>query len=435
MRRRLFIQSGPAAVAVALSGCGGGGSADIAPGSAADAATTSLLTTPEGTQAAALPLRSATPAPAPQPAAPAPQPAAPAPEPAPAPPQEPVASPTSGPFKIGLNLHTGGATLSQNTQIAALLQARNFRRIRMDYFPTRDQALPRDLISKINAYGGSVEVSLQISYQWDNTVYTDLAAVQSNAYRQTYAAVDAMKDVVHDFELLNEVQLRPEILAAVPWNSAGTSKAPYQNKPALANLAAILRGMANAIHDLASSSGLPLRVIMGVIGRDFGFLSYLQDEGVRWDVTGYHIYPSEGSASLLTDTWYGAGGPLMQLAVFGKPVTLNEFNAGETYNAGYENVQGQPLTEQGFRSCAKHMLELYSQTLCKLESVVLYELLDEPSKSAPENRFGVMFDLGAPKVSLHLATAFAGGALSPAERTALTSRGLLTTAQIDAMQR
>jgi hypothetical protein len=422
MRRRLFIQSGPAAVAVALSGCGGGGSVDSATAATgADAAATSLLTTAGSTQAAPLSLQSAPSSP--QSAAPSPQEAV------------ASASPATGPFKVGLNLHTNGATLSQNTQIAAILQARNFRRIRMDYFWDQDQALARDLITKINGYGGSVEMSLQISYQWDHTVSADLAAVQSNAYRQTYAAVNAMKDLVHDFELLNEVQLRPEILAAVPWNSAGTSKSPYQNKPALANLAAILRGMANAVHDLAASSGLPLRVIMGVIGRDFGFLSYLQDEGVQWDVTGYHVYPSEGNAPLQTDSWYGAGGPLAQLASFGKPVTLNEFNAGEIYNVGYENVQGQPLTEQGFRSYAKHMLELYSQTLCKLESVVLYELLDEPSKPAPENHFGLMFDLGTPKVSLYLATALAGGTLSSAERTALTSRGLLTAAQIDAMQR
>ena len=335
---------------------------------------------------------------------------------------------------MGVNLHTGGTTTSQNTQIASILQARNFKRIRMDYFAGQNQTVPRDLIQKINAYGGSVEMSLQISYQWDNTVYTDLAAVQASAYNQAYAAVDAMKDLVHDFELLNEVQLRPEIQAAVPWNSAGTSKTPYQNKPALANLAAILRGMANAIHDLAASSGLPLRVIMGVIGRDFGLLSYLQDEGVQWDVTGYHVYPKDGDTSLRANTWYGAGGPLAQLGSFGKPVTLNEFNSGEIYNGGYENVEGQPLTEQGFRANAKHMLELYSQTDCDLESVVLYELLDEPSKPAPENHFGLMSNLTTPKVSMYLATAVAGGTLSSAERTAITSRGLLTNAQIDAMR-
>ena len=45
-----------------------------------------------------------------------------------------------------------------------------------------------------------------------------------------------------------------------------------------------------------------------------------------------------------------------------------------------------------------------------------------------------MSDLDTPKVSLYLATALAGGALSSAERSAITSRGLLTNAQIDAMQ-
>jgi hypothetical protein len=196
----------------------------------------------------------------------------------------------------------------------------------------------------------------------------------------------------------------------------------------------VLRGMANAIHDLAASSGLPLRVILGTVSRDWGFLSFMRTQGVKFDVVGWHVYPSEGTANLQTDTWYGTGGPLAQLAAFGKPVTINEFNAGETYNAGYENGQGQPLTEQGFRSNAKHMLELYSQTDCDLESVVFYELLDEPSKPAPENHFGLMSNLTAPKVSLYLATALAGGALSSAERTAITSRGLLTNTQIDAMQ-
>ena len=42
---------------------------------------------------------------------------------------------------------------------------------------------------------------------------------------------------------------------------------------------------------MSRPSGLPLRVVMGVIGRDFGLLSYLQDEGVQWDVTGFHVYP------------------------------------------------------------------------------------------------------------------------------------------------
>ncbi|HSV35654.1 MAG TPA: hypothetical protein VLI46_08850, partial [Ramlibacter sp.] len=386
MKRRLFITSSSAAIAVALTGCGGGGG-----GADSAAATGSTANSADAGTAGASGTAQDSPSTSPT--------------------QVPEASAPSagGPFGVGVNVHTGGSSTAQNSQIVALLQARNFRRIRMDYFAGQNQAVPRDFIAKVNAYGGSVEMALQISYQWDHNVYSDLAAVQAKAYNETYAAVDAMKDLVHDYELLNEVQLRPEILAAVPWNSAGASTAPYENQPALANLAAILRGMANAIHDVAARSGAPLRVIMGVIGRDFGLLSFLRNQGVQWDVTGYHVYPRESSANLQNDTWYGAGGPLAQLAAFGKPVTLNEFNPGEIYDPGYENAAGQPLTEQGLRSTAKHMLELYSQTQCKLESVVFYELLDAPSKPAPENRFGLMYNLDTPKVALSLVTALAGG--------------------------
>ena len=422
MKRRLFIKSsGSAAAAVVLTACGGGGGSAV-DASPADTASATAAAVPQPG-----PLASA------QGAGPAPESTVPASTSAPAP--APSAAPAAGPFNLGVNIHTGGSSISQNAQIAAILQARNFKRIRMDYFHDLDQTLPRDLITKIRAYGGSVEVSLQISYQWDYTVYTDLAAVQAKAYREAYAAVDAMKDVVHDFELLNEVQLRPEIQAAVPWNTAGTSKTPYQNKPAMANLAAILRGMANAIHDVGAKSALPLRVVMGVIGRDFGLLSYLRDEGVQWDVTGYHVYPHERAADLRTDTWYGPGGPLAQLGAFGKPVTLNEFNAAEIYDAGYENASGQSLTESGLRVDRPPHAGAVQPGRVPTRKRRLLRIAGRESKPAPENRFGLMFNLDAPKDSLYLVTALAGGTLSSAERTAITSRGLLTDGQIDAMRR
>ena len=53
-------------------------------------------------------------------------------------------------------------------------------------------------------------------------------------------------------------------------------------------------------------------------------------------------------------------------------------------------------------------------------------LADEPRKAPPENRFGLYYDaeLQRPKISLLLVTSFAGGALSPAERHELTTRGI-----------
>jgi hypothetical protein len=315
------------------------------------------------------------------------------------------------------------------------LQARKFKRARMDYLWDQPTTLTRDMVTKINSFGGSVEMSLQISYQWDNTIYTgaQLAAIETTAYNQTYAAVDGMKDLVHDYELLNEITHRPETSAQVP-NNSGQLESVYTGKTAFLSFAAVCRGMANAIHAVGAASGLPLRVILGTTGRDWGFLRFMQTHGVNFDVVGWHHYPAKVNASLPSDPWFGAGGAMAQLAGFNKPVTCNEFNAAEIYDAGYENTTGQPLTEQGFASNAKHMLDLYSQTSCDLENVVFYELLDEPGKPAPENRFGLMTNLTTPKVSLYLATALAGGALSLDERTAITSRALLTDAQIDAMR-
>jgi hypothetical protein len=335
---------------------------------------------------------------------------------------------------LGVNVHGGGKSAAGNDRVAAMMKQRNFKTARLDMFAGSDQSLLRDQVQKIKANGGSAEVTLQISYQWDHSCNQKLAWVEQDSYNQTVAGVNKVKDIIHDFELLNETQLRPEIKKEVSWNSVGTSTAPYEGRPCVATLTAVLRGMSRAIRDVRASSGLPLRIILGAVGRDFGFLTFMQQQGVLFDVVGYHIYPHAKHASLLSDPWFGSGGLLAQLAVFGKPVRINEFNCGEIYNSGYENRAGDALTETCLRSLDKHLKDLRSQRIVDLESVHLYELLDEPQKPAPENRFGLMHDLSNPKIHLFLVTAYAGGALSAAERHQITRRGLLTDGQIDAMR-
>jgi hypothetical protein len=337
-------------------------------------------------------------------------------------------------FILGINIHSGGGSAAGNDQVAALLKQRNLRSARMDMFASSDQALLRDQVRKIKSNGGKVEVSLQISYQWDHKCNQDLASVEQDSYQQTVAGVDKVKDLVHDFELLNETQLRPEILREIAWNTVGTSTRPYEGKPCVATLTAVLRGMSRAISDVRASSGLPLRTILGVVGRDFGFLTFMHQKGVLFDVVGYHIYPNANHASLLSDPWFGPGGLMAQLAVFGKPVRINEFNCGEIYSSGYDNRAGATVTETCLKSVGKHLTDLRNQRILNLESVHFYELLDEPKKPAPENRFGLMYDLSNPKVHLYLATAFAGGSLSAPERHEITRRGLLSATQIDGMR-
>jgi hypothetical protein len=159
----------------------------------------------------------------------------------------------------------------------------------------------------------------------------------------------------------------------------------------------------------------------------------MQQQGVQFDVVGYHIYPWEHHKPLDQDPWFGPGGLLGQLALFKKPITINEFNAGEIYSgtpghqgADYLNRAGDEITEKGFKAIDKHLKEILRQSAAKVESILFYEVTDEAQKGPPENRFGLYYDpeLQRPKISLLLVTSYAGGNLSPAERQELTSRGI-----------
>jgi hypothetical protein len=335
---------------------------------------------------------------------------------------------------FGVNIHHGG-TADFNTQRAEVMKQRNLKTARMDFISFHDPAALRDQARKIRANGGSVEVVLWTHFGNDHSCNQDLDGVESRAYDDAAQAVHKVKDVIHDFELLNETEQRPEIIREVPRNSAGTSTLPYQGKPCVASLAAGLRGMSRAIRDIRASSGLPLRVLFGQSGRDWGFLTFMRQQGVQWDVTSWHVYQNLSSASLLTDPWWGPGGAYAQIAAFGKPVHVNEFNCGETYGPAYENQAGQPVTETCLKSIERHMSEMMAQTLADIESIHVYELLDEPGKGRPEGVFGMMYDLTRAKPHLYLVTALAGGNLTAQERQEVTGRGLMTDAQIDARRR
>lgn len=337
-------------------------------------------------------------------------------------------------MEFGVNTHRGHDP-AHNEQVAALLQRRHFTSARMDLMYDRSPQALRDQIGRIRSRGGRAQVVLLIGYHWDDRCNQDLAQVENDAYSQAAGAVRLVADLVEDFELLNETQLRPEIAREVPWNSAGGAVEPYRHKPCLATLAAVLRGMSRAVADARASTGRPLRAILGQVGRDFGFLRFMEQSGVRFDVIGHHAYPRADNPAQGRDPWYGRGGLFGQLAAFGRPVQVNEFNCGEIYDARYSDTPGAPGSQACLQSLARHLKGLLAQRAVTIESVHFYELLDEPWKKAPENRFGLMVDLGRPKPQLALATAFAGGRLSAEERREITSRGLLSEADIDALRR
>ena len=336
-------------------------------------------------------------------------------------------------LRYGVNIHHGGASFAANQQLADLLQPRGMRTVRMDFNYDDDPTLVRDQITRLAAAGIRAEAVLFPSYQWSTSCTLDLAMAEASAYDQTRTMVAALQDLVTDFELMNEVTLRSTLEAEVPpWDLMDASA--YHGMPCYAVQAAVLHGMTHAIRDAAVTFGRPFRVIAGAVGRGWGYLSFLREQGIDFDVLGYHIYPSEGQAPLDTDPWFGTGGLFAQLAQFHRPVQINELDCGEIYDASFVNQPGGTLTEQCLRSVRNHLLEISRQTSVEVESVHFYEMFDEPDKAPPENRFGLWYSPTAPKVLLLLATAFSGGTLSDAEASEVTSRGLLTTAQITAFR-
>jgi len=332
----------------------------------------------------------------------------------------------------GVNVHGGG---SNPQNLANKLAPRNLKFVRMDLYGNDSLYLTK--------FRNTVEILKTKNIKAQAAVYTifsngqsrmqdssaDLAEVEQTAYNETKPQIEKTKDLMQDYELQNEVSLYPNI--KVPGSSG--QKASDYDVPCGRLQAAVLRGMSKAIVEVRKSSHLPLRIILGTTDRSFGFLSYMQQHGVVFDVIGYHIYPKENHDPLDQDPWFGAGGPLGQLAKFNKPIHINEFNCGEIYlgdaeNPGpdYENQPGKPLTEAGFRCLDKHLKEIVHQTAANIEAVYFYEIWDETKKKSPENRFGLFYDnsLLHPKISLFIATSFAGGDLSPAEKDELIKRGL-----------
>jgi hypothetical protein len=51
----------------------------------------------------------------------------------------------------------------------------------------------------------------------------------------------------------------------------------YYNKPCYEMYARVLKGMSQAIVDVRNTSGLPLKIFLGTIGRDFAFLTFMKE--------------------------------------------------------------------------------------------------------------------------------------------------------------
>ncbi len=342
--------------------------------------------------------------------------------------------PSAHALSWGANVHDGGPNPEA---LAKALAERGMTVVRTDLWGNDAAFLARwrRAVTLFRDHGIAAQAVLFTSFSGgqprSRDYGADLAEVEQTAYNQTLTQVEASRDLVRDYELQNEIPLYPDMM--VKGDKVYGQETADWDTPACRLQAAVLRGMSRAVAEARRKSGQPLRIILGTVNRYYGFLRFMREQRVEFDVVGYHIYPWEKHRTLDDDPWFGEGGPLGQLAQFGKPITLNEFNAGEIYagapghpGPNYENKLDDPQTELGYKGVNKHLRALVAQTAAKLESVVFYEAFDEPRKEAPENRFGLFYDTDAtkPKLTLLLAAAYAGGKLSPAEQDLLRARGL-----------
>lgn len=308
---------------------------------------------------------------------------------------------------------------------------RNFMVVRINLASNTNISNLRNLATKVRAYGGRVQAIVLSSMQDDSTCGTNFATIETNNYNETFALVDQVKDLIWDYELLNEATHRTWRSAQVPLNTGHTASA-YTGQSCYMALAAGLKGMSNAINDLKNSSGFPLRRILGTTGRDWGYLLFATAQGVNWDVVGYHIYPGFAQTDLLTDTWYGNGtdNVFIRLGQYGKPVTINEFNCQETYGAqaglpNFDNIVDSTQTLACVNALKKHLTSINAQSSAVIESLVFYEMVDDTLKTNPEDRFGLSYTIANPKLQLDAVSTFTGGKVSKEGKAKLIRMGFL----------
>ena len=311
---------------------------------------------------------------------------------------------------IGLNIHR-----DMGDDLFRALINNNVKVVRTDLFYDDDATEIANVnawYTKLSRAGIIIEASVQTRIQWDNSgaVLPSLAYTQN--YNDAYARIEAVRDTgVQHFELLNEIQLRSEIQAQVTWNSQNDVTTAYEASSNMAVIEEACRGIEDAIHTVATVYGKTFYVILGVVGRDWGFLTHMSNSNVGYDWIGFHAYPRTGDSAITTDAWFGTGGVIAKLAAFGKPVSWNEFNCGETYDGTTIDTEGSTLALNCESSLIKHMSAINSQTTMDLRHLVLYEVVNNDGNAGQEKYFGLYRSNWVPKKRLGYIMSMMGGRL------------------------
>lgn len=282
-------------------------------------------------------------------------------------------------------------------------------------------------------FGITLKPILFVALQWkdkadaprDPTV--NRKALYNDAYARTYAIVRRFKSDITDWEMGNEINLRTR------FDNGGKDIGPPAgwsaktfDTPRMQDWASVLLGQSDAIAAVNKEFGTHIRRVLNTTILQFGFLDFMESQKVGFDVISYHYYDKLGED--MSHHWNGNNKPVnlfKALAAYHRPVVFNEVNCSEIYDASYDNVPGGHLTKECMQNLDKILTAISNQTDADIEGIQLYTLIDLPNVSTPaERRFGLMYDLDHPKLSLAIAASHAGGLVTPEERQQMNQLGI-----------
>lgn len=283
------------------------------------------------------------------------------------------------------------------------------------------------LVKRAKSCNIRIVAMLQTGFAWGDRTDAgrypkgDTDALYRQGYDRTLPFVQRFRDAPIDWELGNELNLLRVDETGAPLFGRGWSAAEFDT-PLLGDWATVLKGMSDAVE--AAGEG-KLRRVLNTTSTNFGFLDFMADRGVGFELIDYHYYERRGTSPRALA--YGNGRTydlFAKLATYRRPVIVGEINGAEIYDAHYRDRLDDRLTIDGFHSLKDAIAQFAGQSDIRVEAIIVYEMWDEGHKPPPENRFGLLRENGSPRLSLSILTRFAKGALAPSEQAALAALDL-----------
>jgi len=234
------------------------------------------------------------------------------------------------------------------------------------------------------ASASGVGILRSIELQPDAT----LSEASNYAHGYQYALTEATKyrNAFKFYEASNEADVW------VGMSGDGSARAQYNQQRYVQ-----ARGLISGLIDGIRAGDPSAQILVDDAGWcHYGFLQALWADGLRWDITAFHWYASQGDMEHA-----GCGGTNVAAAhaSFGLPVWITEFNSDIAAKADDESAAAVWISQ--FMTQVRTVASKY-----KIEGAFVYELIDEPSLPGAQAHFGIFDANGIAKAASSSITKF-----------------------------